>query len=98
MMEDCPTEEALGEEIEVVPPLGRIMAIVVNVSEMADVVLLQQGVNSLEDFDQAIPMAAGKPEEPRLVARSQARAWRGAELPCGPNGASHLLGNLEGEA
>src|SRR4051794_26238177 len=51
------TEETLGEEIQVVLPLGRVVRVAVHVPDMRDALRFQVGVHALADADQAVLLA-----------------------------------------
>src|ERR1700693_5069129 len=60
-------EKALGEEIQDVPPLRRVVRVAVHMPDVRDILLLQIGMHALADTEQAILVAAGDPEQFQLL-------------------------------
>ena len=61
-------EEPLSKQVQVIAPLGRVVAVGVDMPDVRHVVLLEVGVNALADADQAVLVAAGQPQELQLLA------------------------------
>ena len=63
----CSTKDPLCEEIEVVPPLGRVVRVAIDMPDVRNVLALEIGMHALADADQAVPLAAGDPEQFQLL-------------------------------
>ena len=62
-------EEELGVMIEAASPFRGVVGVAVDVPDVGDVVCLEPCVNAPGDADEAVLVAAGKPEELELLAR-----------------------------
>src|ERR1700722_2419676 len=70
VVEVLSAEELLGEVVEVVPPLGRVVSVAVDVPDVRDVLLFQVGMHALADAEELVLVAAGDPQELELLLRA----------------------------
>src|SRR5689334_12075865 len=60
-------ENQLREVVEALLPMAKVVRMVVNVPDVRDVLLLEVGVDSLADANEAILVTTGKIEELQLL-------------------------------